>query len=292
MSSNNNNHNHNKYNAISLPVPSTYHYQSSETIQRYGSGHDLDVFGIAVDRCSIAKQMIFVRKSFCITTVQFVAMGSLATLLVRIDPIFHWLQRSKYAWWMPLIPTFLVAFILAWQLWMRYFQLSHTGRVSLLFVFSLLIAAIVSDIGSYSGLFGCDVSKLCYVDGILVIFMTIFGLCGVLLYTFQSQYSFSGTKPILVSAVMICISSPWLRRVYDMDPITILLPMLLSLLLCGYLVMELYYIMGNVTVDDFILANISAYIDLLYPMRCLHNLCELTDHVDMFPELLHPGPDH
>ena len=94
----------------------------------------------------------------------------------------------------------------------------------------------------------------------------------------------------LVSAVMICISSPWLRRVYDMDPITILVPMIMAVLICGYLIMELYYIMGNVTVDDFILANISAYVDLLYPMRCLHNLCELTDHVDMLPEILHPGP--
>ncbi|KAI7859303.1 hypothetical protein BDC45DRAFT_260661 [Circinella umbellata] len=135
------------------------------------------------------------------------------------------------------------------------------------------------------------VSKLCYVDGILVIFMTIFGQCGVLVYTFQSQFKFSGTKPILVSAVMICISSPWLRRVYDMDPISILIPISLSLLLCGYLIMEMYYIMGIVTMDDYILANISAYIDLFYPMRCLHNLCELTDHVDTLPEIMHPGPD-
>ncbi|KAI7859302.1 hypothetical protein BDC45DRAFT_260660 [Circinella umbellata] len=138
----------NKYSAITLPVPSTYHYQNSDPgLQRFGSEHDLDVFGIAVDRCSITKQMVFIRKSFCITMAQFVTMGALATLLVRIDPIYHWLQKSKYAWWMPLIPTFFVAFILAWQLWMRYFQLSHCGRTSLLSIFSLLIAAIVSDIG-------------------------------------------------------------------------------------------------------------------------------------------------
>ena len=48
----------NKYSAITLPVPSTYHYQASDpALQRFGSEHDLDVFGIAVDRCSIAKQM-------------------------------------------------------------------------------------------------------------------------------------------------------------------------------------------------------------------------------------------
>ena len=110
----------NKYSAITLPVPSTYHYQTSDpALQRFGSEHDLDVFGIAVDRCSIAKQMgnysndslflfqvyrvfflhikfviiVFIRKSFCISMVQFIAMGALATLLVRIDPIYHWLQK-------------------------------------------------------------------------------------------------------------------------------------------------------------------------------------------------------
>lgn len=66
--------------------------------------------------------------------------------------------------------------------------------------------------------------------------------------------------------------------------------MLLAYIVCCYFILELYYIMGTVTVDDYILANISFYIDLLYPMRCLHNICELTDNVDVFPDILHPGP--
>lgn len=93
----------------------------------------------------------------------------------------------------------------------------------------------------------------------------------------------------LVSAVSICMSSPWLRRVYDMDPVTILWPMLLALIVCGYTILEMYFIMGNVTVDDFMLANVCFYIDGLYPMRCLHNICELTDNVDVFPDILRPG---
>lgn len=94
----------------------------------------------------------------------------------------------------------------------------------------------------------------------------------------------------LVSAVTISMSSPWLRRVFLLDPISILWPMLLAYIVCCYFILELYYIMGTVTVDDYILANISFYIDLLYPMRCLHNICELTDNVDVFPDILHPGP--
>lgn len=95
----------------------------------------------------------------------------------------------------------------------------------------------------------------------------------------------------LVSVVFICMSSPWLRHVFKKDPVAILLPMLQASIVCGYLIMELYYIMGNVTADDYILANIYFYIDLLWPMRCIHNCCELSDNMQLFPDILHPGPD-
>ncbi|KAI9313157.1 hypothetical protein BX666DRAFT_1864763, partial [Dichotomocladium elegans] len=134
------------------------------------------------------------------------------------------------------------------------------------------------------------VSKLCYDQGLLVLLMAIIGLVGILLFTFQTQVLFAGTKPILVSAVSICMSSPWFRRAFDMDPVAILLPMALAFLTCCYIILELYYIMGNVTVDDVILANVCFYIDLLYPLRFLHNVCELTDNLAMFPDIL--GPDY
>lgn len=39
------------YSSISIPYP------QADPLQRYGSGHDLDVFGVAVSRASITKQM-------------------------------------------------------------------------------------------------------------------------------------------------------------------------------------------------------------------------------------------
>lgn len=50
---------------------------------------------------------------------------------------------------MPLPPTFLVATLIAWQLWMRYYRLSSTTRTIMLVSFSLMQASIISDIGMY-----------------------------------------------------------------------------------------------------------------------------------------------
>ncbi|KAG0171143.1 hypothetical protein DFQ30_001415 [Apophysomyces sp. BC1015] len=110
--------------------------------------------------------------------------------------------------------------------------------------------------------------------------MSLFGLLGVLLYTLQTRFSFCGAKPLLCSIVAICLSSPWLRYVFDMDPIQILWPMFLSCLVCIYLILDLYYVMGAVVPEDYILANVCFYVDLAYPVRCLHHCCELSDGLD------------
>lgn len=54
------NHYQSLSSSTTLPVPTTYHTSfpaSPDSLQRLGSGDDLDIFGIAVYRSSIPKQM-------------------------------------------------------------------------------------------------------------------------------------------------------------------------------------------------------------------------------------------
>ncbi|KAI9249111.1 hypothetical protein EDC94DRAFT_331034 [Helicostylum pulchrum] len=152
-------------------------------------------------------------------------------------------------------------------------------RMILLSIFSVLMALVVSNL----------VSKLAYEEGILVIVMSGFGLICSLLYTFQKRYYFRGAFPFVCSLGAICLSSTWLRYVYDMDPLEILYPITISSVICSYVILEIYYIMKNVTSDDYLLANVYFFVDLVYPMRFIHHFCELTDNMNMFPEILYPG---
>jgi hypothetical protein len=74
-----------------------------------------------------------------------------------------------------------------------------------------------------------------------------------------------------------------------MDPLEILFPMTIACFICVYIVLELYYIMKNVISDDYLLANVYFFIDLVYPIRFIHHVCELTDNMDVFPDILYPG---
>jgi hypothetical protein len=86
----------------------------------------------------------------------------------------------------------------------------------------------------------------------------------------------------------ICLSSLWLRLVYEMDPLEIIFPITASSLVCIYIILELYFIMNNIISEDYILANIYLFVDFAYPIRFIHHFCELTD-MNAFPDILYPG---
>lgn len=75
-----------------------------------------------------------------------------------------------------------------------------------------------------------------------------------------------------------------------MDPVQILGPIAISSIVCTYFILDLYYAMGVMTIDDYILAFVSFHVDLAYPLNCLHHICEISDNVDDFPEYFNPNP--
>lgn len=87
----------------------------------------------------------------------------------------------------------------------------------------------------------------------------------------------------------ICLSSLLLRWIYEMDPLEIVFPIAASGLVCAYIILELYFIMNSLLLEDYILANVYLFVDLAYPIRFIHHFCELTDNMNTFPDILYPG---
>ncbi|KAL0094286.1 hypothetical protein F4703DRAFT_1787989 [Phycomyces blakesleeanus] len=266
-----------------MALPSSAEYPSGsfpDLLQRFGSGQDQDVFGIPVNRNSVPIQMGFVRKVYLITICQIITVAVMTTTLVNIPLLFNWLQESKYAWWIFIFPAFIISILVAWQLWMQYFRLPLETQATMLAITSFLMSLIFADL----------ISKLCYHEGFVVIFMVFFGVIGLLLFTAQTRFPFKGPLPIVCTVGSICLSSPWFRHEYQLDPIQILWPISLASIFCIYLVFDLYYAMNGLMPNDYILANLCFYIDVAYPIRCLHHLCELSDTFELFPEILTPRP--
>lgn len=262
-------HSNEQYLAVNLPDP----------LERYGSAHlDQDIFGISVSRSPKSQQMVFVRRVILITASQFFIISIMSFFIVRI-PLFQWLKDSVYSWYIVLIPAVVIALVMVWQLLTQYFQLTTTSKTAMLSLYTISMSIVVSNI----------ISKMIYTNGILVMTMSVFGLCCLLLYTLQKKFSFSGSLPFVCSVGAICLSSLWLRLVYDMDPLEIVFPITASSLVCIYIIVELYFIMNNMIAEDYILANIYLFVDFAYPIRFIHHFCELTDSMNTFPDILYPG---
>ncbi|KAG1141026.1 hypothetical protein G6F37_006480 [Rhizopus arrhizus] len=240
---------------------------------------ELDLLGILVERCSIQQQMDFIRNVYFITLSQFLLVSSMLALILNVQPLSNWLEESKYAWWIVLFPALLFMIIAIWQLWTHYYQLSQLTRIIILVIYSFFMSFILSEL----------IAKVFYAYGLLVMTMVCFGILNTILYTFQTRFKFEGMKPIILSVAVICISSVGLRKAYNLDPVQILGPIALSCMICSYLNLELYYAMKNMTVEDYILANMSFHIDIIYPIHFIHHISELFDSLDHIPEYFHPG---
>ncbi|OBZ91711.1 BI1-like protein [Choanephora cucurbitarum] len=259
------------------PVPSTSFYSSVsvyQQIDRQGSSQGFDLFGKSVTRDSVESQTNFIRKVFALTSIQFLFMTCFSITFVYYP---HWYQQS-YKTLILLLPTVLLLAVLAWQLWTQHHRLSHHIRYILIFVYSSLMTFTLSSVAT----------QFFEEYAIMVLTMSSLGILSNVVYTFQKRFLFQGPKPIVCSSAIICITSLGLRSIYQLDPVEILGPIAISSLICVYVDLEIYYAMYTMTEDEYILANLSFYIDLVYPINALHHACELSDDMDDFPEFFNP----
>ncbi|KAI9273580.1 hypothetical protein BY458DRAFT_508244 [Sporodiniella umbellata] len=274
-----------RYNTFSnsLETIETHYYSASEltnSLERFGSSRfDFDVLGITVSRLSKDQQMLFFRKVLTITAGQFLLTCLFCLFLHHVYPLFQWLKDSTYSWWVVLMPAIGLACVMLWQLKTQFYQLSLASQMTMASFYSLALAVVVSH----------TVSKLIYREGILVMIMTLSGLACLTSYTFQTKFAFTGTLPFVISLGAVCLSSLWLRWIYEMDPLEIVFPIGASGLVCSYIILELYFIMNSLLLEDYILANVYLFVDLVYPIRFIHHFCELTDNMNAFPDILYPG---
>ncbi|KAI8342078.1 hypothetical protein BC941DRAFT_415304, partial [Chlamydoabsidia padenii] len=262
---------------FTLPTHSSY--PSVSSLSRYHSSHlDLDLFGTSVSRNTIPVQMGFVGKVILITLGQLLVM--LAST-IGLQHIHQWSLISISKWWIPLIPCVLLAALILWQLWLLYFQLVTPARIVLLTLFTCLLSFIIGDL----------VVTFCYDEGLLVMNLVVSGLIAFYCYTLQEKFKFSGPSPWFFGIATVCLNASWLRFLFNLDALEILAPIGLAGLICTYVLLDLYYIMDNISAEDVMLATTCLYVDVLYPIRCLHHLCELSDNLNML-DILYPGQPH
>ncbi|GBB84672.1 hypothetical protein RclHR1_11240002 [Rhizophagus clarus] len=213
-------------------------------------------FGKPVFLSDLSVQMAFVRKVWVIFTSELVVVTITAAL-------FFYNQLRSYNDWI-LGSSVIVSLLLLIALTYKsnddfqppwYFVILYTC------LNAYIIGVLVS------------VSQLTFILDTLILMLTA-GL-SVLAFTYQTTYKFRAKEPlILISLVIIVTSSvlhPWVFNFSDLIPAFIL-----ALLLSLYFILDTWYLMRQMSKEEYWGASMQLYLDLIIPFRIIHHMCELT----------------
>ncbi|RUS32562.1 hypothetical protein BC938DRAFT_475073 [Jimgerdemannia flammicorona] len=156
------------------------------------------------------------------------------------------------------------------MLWSQHRELSWRARYSLLTVFTVLEGIVVCDL----------LAKFNFRFGLLVIILTLATSLGMIGFTYQTKYDFTDFPPLISAYTLTTLLvSPFALLFPTLDVNPVIGAGFLSALVSTYIIVEIYYLMRKLTQNDFIFAIAYLYVDLGYPVRCLHHICEVTERI-------------
>ncbi|KAI7865031.1 hypothetical protein BDF14DRAFT_1115553 [Spinellus fusiger] len=271
-----------RYSLLALPVSRTYYYSTgsySSLFERRESVQDDTLIGMAVSQCDVQQQMVFIRKVYGLVLIQTSALALMIAALFY-TPIVPWLEQSHYAWWGVVGPIILLLGIGSTWLWRNYFQLSRTSQVILLGLLSVLMVLALS-------VFMC---KLFRHRGMLFVLQLMSGVGALLVYSLQTKYTFYCPYPILAYCATVCGLSYGLCQLPMLETLEWGGPLVVACVTGVYVHLNVMSMMKHLTIEDYPLANLCLYIDVVLPLRCIHNMCELTDGIPVFSSVFYPHP--
>ncbi|KAJ3099251.1 Transmembrane BAX inhibitor motif-containing protein 4 [Phlyctochytrium planicorne] len=112
------------------------------------------------------------------------------------------------------------------------------------------------------------VATVCtFYDAILVLqaaILTFSLFFGLTFFTIQSKINFSGLAPFLFGALWIVVIASFVQLFLPFSRITdLIFAVIIAVLFCGYIVFDTYQLFNRFNPEEYILASIELYLDIL-----------------------------
>ncbi|ORX88322.1 UPF0005-domain-containing protein, partial [Basidiobolus meristosporus CBS 931.73] len=204
----------------------------------------------------------FIRKVYAILATQLGATALVGGFLFFNDQARHWVQTNQWAAIASLFGTVAAMFALFWK------RHSTPLNLYLLGVFTLLEAYSVGTIVTFY-------SARVILQALIITFALFIGLT---LFTLQSKYDFSGMGSILNAVLWLVVISSLVQMFFPFSSgVELAMAIVIALLFCGYIVYDTYMIINRLSPDEYIVASVDLYLDILNLfLAILRILNELT----------------
>ncbi|KAF4792368.1 Protein lifeguard 4 [Turdus rufiventris] len=217
--------------------------------QRYPRSSIEDDFnyGSNVASASVHIRMAFLRKVYSILSIQ-VLLTTVTSAIFLYSPGVQAFVHERPA-------LVLVSFFasLAVMVALPFFSRKHPVNLYLLFGFTLLEAVTIAITVSFY-----DVSSV-----LQAFFLTAAVFLGLTVYTLQSKRDFSKFGAGLFACLWILVLSCFLRVFFYSKTLELVFAAAGALLFCGFIIYDTHLLMHKLSPEDYIVAAISLYLDII-----------------------------
>ncbi|KAJ2791508.1 hypothetical protein H4R21_006306, partial [Coemansia helicoidea] len=239
------------YTQLPPPYGATPATAAANGVSAVAEGDDIPddfKYGVTVGQSDLSIRHAFVRKVYTILTVQLLATTVVGGYMRHIDASSGFLLQHVWTVYAAMLGT-LVSMLGLW--WKRH---SHPANIGFLSAFT---ACEAYTLGAVTAFYSTPVvlQALAITLGLFVI---------LTLFTLQSRYDFSRLGPILFFALwavvlvgLVHVFVPFSRGL-DMA-----VAVVSALVFCGYIMFDTYMIMNRLSPDDYIMASVSLYLDIV-----------------------------
>ncbi|KAJ2702943.1 hypothetical protein H4R19_005331 [Coemansia spiralis] len=205
-------------------------------------------YGVTVGQSDLSIRHAFVRKVYTILTVQLLATTAIGGYMRHVDATSGFLLQHVWTVYAAMFGT-IASMLGLW--WKRH---SHPANIGFLSAFT---ACEAYTLGAVTAFYSTPV--------VLQALAITLGLFVVLtLFTLQSRYDFSRMGPILFFALwavllvgLVQIFLPF-NRTFDL-----VVAVITALVFCGYILFDTHMIMNRLSPDEYIMASVSLYLDIV-----------------------------
>ncbi|KAK9687541.1 hypothetical protein K7432_014753 [Basidiobolus ranarum] len=219
-------------------------------------------YGVSVAQCEVEIRMAFIRKVYTILATQLGATVLVGSLFFFNEQARNWVQSNQWASLVSIFGALGVMLVLFWK--------RHSSPLNfyLLGAFTLLEAYSVGTIVTFY-------SARVVLQALIITFALFIGLT---LFTMQSKYDFSGMGSILNIVLWLVVIASLVQIFFPFSSkVDFAIAIVVALLFCGYIVYDTYMIINRLSPDEYIVASIDLYLDILNLfLAILRILNELT----------------
>ncbi|CEP12007.1 hypothetical protein [Parasitella parasitica] len=226
--------------------PPRYDEEAAQPLM--GQHEDDDMFKEMVANSSKEVRLGFVRKVYSILAVQLLATTVLSSFYLLNDSAKSWVQSNQWMLIVSMIGTLGIMFALFWK------ARSYPLNYGLLAIFTMLEAHAVGTIVTFYN------QKL--VLQALIITLGVF--IALTVFTLQSKWDFTGLAPFLFAGIWILVIAGLVQMFFPFSKgIQMAFAVGGVIIFSGYILFDTYLIFNKYSAEDYIIASVSLYLDII-----------------------------